>query len=379
VASRGKLVPVTDIPSQQIRFCSSRDGTRLAYAVCGSGPPIVRSLQWGTHLELDWHTPVWRAWLGALSRGNTLIRYDSRGCGLSDRDVADLSHERHLEDLDAVVQACAPQRFALLGMTGGGPSAVTYAVRHPERVSHLVLYGTFLRGRIVRSTTPELMEETETRLRLIELGWGRDDAAYRQVYTTQFIPEATPEQFKTFNELLRRSASPANAHALLREFHRQDITALAPQVRCPTLVLHPRDDGSVPFEEGRALAAAIPDARFVSLASRNHLLLEQESAWATLLAELDAFLPHAASAGARVDDAQPHVDGLTAREHEVLELVAQGIDNRLIAKTLHLSEKTVRNNVSTLLSKLGVHTRAAAIVAARDAGLGRRTDRRQDN
>jgi pimeloyl-ACP methyl ester carboxylesterase/DNA-binding CsgD family transcriptional regulator len=367
------------IPSQQIRFCSSRDGTRLAYAVCGSGPPIVRSLQWGTHLELDWRTPVWRAWLGALSRGRTLIRYDSRGCGLSDRDVADLSHERHLEDLEAVVQACGLQRFALLGMTGGGPSAVTYAVRHPDRVSHLVLYGTFLRGRIARSTTPELMEETEARLRMIEFGWGRDDTAYRQVYTTQFIPEATPEQFKTFNELLRRSASPANAHALLRELHRLDITALAPQVRCPTLVLHPHDDASVPFEQGRALAAAIPDARFVSLASRNHLLLEQESAWATLLSELDAFLPTTAASSSRVNDARPHLDGLTAREHEVLELVAQGIDNRLIAKTLHLSEKTVRNNVSTLLSKLDVHTRSAAIVAARNAGFGQRTDSPRDN
>jgi len=367
------------IPSQQIRFCSSRDGTRLAYAVCSSGPPIVRSLQWGTHLELDWHTPVWRAWLGALSRGNTLIRYDSRGCGLSDRDVADLSHERHLEDLEAVVQACGVERFALLGMTGGGPSAVTYAVRHPERVSHLVLYGSFLLGRIARSTTPELMEETVARLRLIEWGWGRDDTAYRQVYTTQFIPEATPEQFKTFNELLRRSASPANAHALLRELHGLDITALAPQVRCPTLVLHPRDDPAVPFEQGRALAAAIPNARLVSLASRNHLLLEQESAWATLLAELDAFLPRSSVGRSQADAARPRLDGLTAREHEVLELVAQGLDNRLIATTLHLSEKTVRNNVSTLLSKLGVHTRAAAIVAARDAGFGQRTDRRRDN
>lgn len=358
------------IPSQQIRFCSSRDGTRLAYAVCGSGPPIVRSLQWGTHLELDWHTPVWRAWLAELSRGNTLIRYDSRGCGLSDRDVADLSHERHLEDLDAVVQACGLQRFALLGMTGGGPSAVIYAVRHPDRVSHLVLYGTFLRGRIVRSTTPEQIAETETRLHLIELGWGRDDAAYRQVYTTQFIPEATPEQFKTFNELLRRSASPANAHALLRELHQQDITAFAAQVSCPTLVLHPRDDASVPFEQGRALAAAIPNARFVSLASRNHLLLEQESAWPMLQGELDAFLPRAAPGRARASNAQPHIDGLTAREHEVLELVAQGIDNRVIAATLHLSDKTVRNNVSAILAKLGVHSRVAAVVAARDAGFG---------
>ena len=253
-------------------------------------------------------------------------------------------------------------------MTGAPPGGDVCGA--PSRSGyHLVLYCTFC-YRIARGITPELMEETEARLRLIEWGWGRDDNGLPAIYTTQFIPEATPEQFKTFNELLRRSASPANAHALLRELHRQDITALAPQVRCPTLVLHPRDDASVPFEQGRALAAAIPDARFVSLASRNHLLLEQETAWATLLAELDAFLPRTLGRRTQVSDTRPHVEGLTAREHEVLELVAQGLDNQRIADTLHLSEKTVRNNVSMIFAKLHVADRANAVIQARRAGLG---------
>ena len=357
-------------PAQQIRFCTSRDNVRIAYAICGEGPPLVRSLQWGTHLELDWQTPVWRSWLTALTRGNTLIRYDARGCGLSDRDVDDFSSERHAEDLEAVVKACGLQKFALIGMTGGGPYSIIYATRHPEQISHLVLYGSFLQGRIARSTTPEQKEETETLLRLIELGWARDDPSFRQLYASQTIPDATTDQFRSFNELLRKSASPANAAKLLRALHADDVSDLAPRVQCPTLVLHAREDARVPFEQGRALAAAIPNARFVPLDSRNHLLLEQEPAWRTLLAELEAFLPantHSKST------ARPQSDGLTPREHEVLELIAQGIDNRSIGQRLHMSEKTVRNNVSNIMSKLGVHSRSEAIVTAREAGFGQRS------
>lgn len=356
-------------PSQQIRFCTSRDGVRIAYATCGEGPLLVRSVQWGTHLELDWQTPVWRAWLTALARNNTLIRYDCRGCGLSDRDVDDFSGERHVEDLEAVVNACGLQRFALIGMTGGGPSAVMYATRHPERVSHLVLYGSFLRGRIARSNSPELKEETEMLLRLIELGWGRDEPSFRQVYSSQTIPDATVEQFRSFNELMRKSASPGTAAKILRALHADDVSDLAPQIRCPTLVLHAREDARVPFEQGRALAAAIPDARFVPLDSGNHLLLEQEPAWRTLLAELEAFLP---AANANLKNAtELKISGLTSREHEVLELVAQGLGNRTIGERLHMGEKTVRNNVSNIMAKLGVRTRAEAIVAARETGFGR--------
>jgi len=357
------------LPAQQIRFCTSRDHTRIAYAVCGAGPPLVRSVQWGTHLELDWQTAVWRPWLTALSQTHTLVRYDSRGCGLSDREVDDLSGERHVEDLDAVVNACGLAKFALIGMTGGGPSGVRYAVRYPERVSHLVLYASYLRGRIARSTTPEQRDETETLLHLIELGWGRDDPSFRQLYSSQTVPDATVDQFRSFNELLRQSASSANAARLLRVLHAEDVSDLAHQVRCPFLVLHAREDTRVPFEQGRALAAAIPGARFVPLDSGNHFLLEQEPAWETLLAELTAFLPGtqaplAVAAGPRMKD-------LTRREHEVVELMAQGIANHGIAERLHMGEKTVRNNVSTIMAKLGVHTRAEAIVMARDAGFGR--------
>lgn len=355
-------------PPQQIRFCKSRDSVRIAYAVCGEGPPLVRALQWGTHLELDWQATVWRPWLVALTRKNTLIRYDARGCGLSDRDVRDYSLERHDEDLEAVVQACGLEQFALIGMTGGGPFGVRYAVRHQEQVSQLVLYGTYLRGRIARDTKPEQKEETETLIRLIELGWGRDEASYRQLYSYQTIPGATPDQLRSFSELLRKSATPEVAATLLRVLHLDDISALAPRVSCPTLVLHAREDMRVPFEQGRALAAAIPGARFVPLDSENHFLLEQEPAWRTLLAELDGFLP-STKVGNRSSH-QRRIEGLTPREHEILELVAQGIDNRSIGERLHLSEKTIRNNVSTLLAKLGVRTRAQAIVAAREAGFG---------
>jgi len=358
-------------PAQEIRFCTSTDRTRIAYAIYGEGPPLVRSLQWGTHLELDWQTPVWRAWLEALARGNTLVRYDARGCGLSDRDVDDFSTERHMEDLEAVVKASGFHRFALIGMTGGGPYGIAYATRYPEQVSHLVLYGSYLRGRIVRSKTAEQKEETETLVRLVELGWERDDPSFRQLYSSQTIPEATADQFRSFNDLLRRSASPVNAGKLLRVLHSDDISALTAEVRCPTLVLHAREDARVPFEQGGALAAAIPGARFVPLESRNHLLLEQEPAWRTLLAELTAFLP-AANADCR--SAPPHSShGLTKRELEVLELVAQGIDNRSIAHRLHMGEKTVRNNVSNVMAKLGAHTRGEAIVKAREAGFGRQT------
>lgn len=361
-------------PAQQIRFCTSRDNVRIAYATCGEGPPLVRAVQWGTHLELDWQTSVWSAWLNALARGNTLIRYDARGCGLSDHEVGDFSGERHVEDLEAVVNACGLERFALIGMTGGGPSSVVYATRYPERVSHLVLFGSYLRGRIARSTTPEQNDETETLLHLIELGWGRDEPSFRQLYSSQSIPEATADQFHSFNELLRKSASPANAAKLLRALHAEDISALAPRVRCPTLVLHSRDDARVPFEQGRALAAAIPNARFVPLDSRNHLILEQESAWRTLLAELEAFLPSARGTPGNAERAvERKRDGLTSREHEVLQLVAQGIGNRSIGEQLHMAEKTVRNNISIILDKLGVHSRAMAIVKAREAGFGQKS------
>jgi pimeloyl-ACP methyl ester carboxylesterase/DNA-binding CsgD family transcriptional regulator len=354
--------------NEQIRFCRSRDGVRIAYAIAGDGPTLVKAANWVTHLDDDWRSPVWGHWLAALAARSRLIRYDARGCGLSDRSDIAFSFDCYVEDLEAVVAAAAPPRFALFGFAGGGATAVAYAARHPERVSHLVLYGAFVRGRFARSTTPEALEEEQTLLKLIEIGWGKDDPSFRQLFVSQFLPDGTPDQIASFNRLMRRSASSHNAAGLMRAWFAADVSALAPKVACPTLVLHPRDAIRVPFEEGRALAGLIPGARFVPLDSRNLILLAHEPAWAELTAELARFLPAARSPAS--DAMRPPFETLTAREQSVLELIAQGLDNEDIAAVLSISAKTVRNNVSTILSKLDLHTRAQAIVRAREAGFG---------
>jgi pimeloyl-ACP methyl ester carboxylesterase/DNA-binding CsgD family transcriptional regulator len=351
--------------NQQIHFCASRDGTRIAYATTGEGPPLVKAANWLTHVELDWGSPVWRHLLVELARHHTLVRYDERGCGLSDREAADISFEAFVQDLEAVVDALRLERFVLLGISQGGAIAVAYAVRHPERVSHLVLYGAYPRGRRVRARSPGEREEAETMVKLVELGWGREDSAFRQFFTAQFIPDGTLEQQRWFNELERRSAAPEAATRIMRVFHEIDVTALAPRITRPTLVLHSDGDARVPFDEGRLFASLIPGARFAPLPSRNHILLEAEPAWREFVAELRAFLPR--PAGARTEG----FGELSARESEVLELIAQGLDNAQIAARLGLSEKTVRNHITAVFSKIQVETRAQAIVHARDAGYGK--------
>jgi pimeloyl-ACP methyl ester carboxylesterase/DNA-binding CsgD family transcriptional regulator len=356
------------IPEQQIRFCSSRDGVRIAFATSGEGPPLVKPANWVSHLELDWQSLVWRPWLAELSRRHTLIRYDARGCGLSDREGVEFSFERYVEDLEAVVEAAGVKDFALIGLTGGGPTAIAYAARKPTRVSRLVLYGAFARGRIVRAANAQEIEEAQTLLKLIELGWGKDDAAFRQFVSSQLLPDGSIDQLRSYNELIRRCASPENAAELTKAWYGIDVRALAAQIRCPTLVLHPRGGFRVPFEEGRILATLIPGARFVPLESRNHMLLEQEPAWRRFVAELEDFLPAATAAPAR--DTELRLDELTAREREVVELVAQGLDNPTIARRLGMRDKTVRNHVSAILSKLDLHSRSEVIVRAREAGFG---------
>ena len=350
-----------------IHFCTSRDGTRIAYSASGEGPPLVKSVHLASSLETDADHPVLGGMLGEIGRGRTLVRYDSRGMGLSDREVHDFSLDRQVEDLQAVVDAAGLSHFALMGFAGGGAVAINFAVRRPERVSRLVLYGAFIQGRIARATTPELKAEAETLLRLVEVGWGKDDPAFRQLSTSQYVPDGNAEQFRALNELLRRMASPVNASRFMRELHGSDLRALAPRLACPALVLHARGDTRVPFEQGRLLAAAIPGSRFVPLDSRNHALLRGEPALAQFAAELDAFL---AAPAAFPTLRQSSFDELTRREREVLELLARGLDNPTIGERVGMSEKTVRNNVSAILGKLDVHTRSAAIVKAREAGFG---------
>jgi len=357
-------------PVEQIRFCTSRDGVRIAYASCGAGPPLVFAAHWVHHLESDWDDPVWRPWLSLLARHHTLIRYDLRGCGLSDREGVEFSFEKLVEDLEAVIDAAGLGRFAYFGMAAGAAFGMSYAVRHPGRVSRLVLYGAYVRNRFTRKLTPDQVERELAELTVIERGWQDENPAYRQFFTALHIPDATPEQTRAYNDLLRMTSSPANTVALMRTFWKANVQEIVPRVRCPTLVLQPRSDSVIPFDEGRKAAALIPGARFVPLDTRNFILLEQEPEWERFAAELDDFLPpESADAGELV------LDELTARERQVLELIAQGLDNDTIGKRLNISKRTARNNVSAILAKLEVKSRAQAIVRARDAGLGRKTSR----
>jgi pimeloyl-ACP methyl ester carboxylesterase/DNA-binding CsgD family transcriptional regulator len=357
-------------PAQQIRFCTSQDGTRIAYATCGEGPPLVWATSWMHHLKLDWESPVWQPWLSLLSRRHTLVRYDWRGCGLSDQDGIEFSFEKHLEDLEAVVGALSLKNFVLMGHEGCGTMCIAYAVRHPDLVSHLVLCGCPTCGRLVRSTTSKQVEEAETRIRVIELGWAEENPAFGQFLTALHMPDASTEQHRSLNDLIRSTTTPGNAVGLLRALYQADARELIPKIRCPTLVLHARKDSIIPFDEGRAIAALIPDARLVLLESRNHIFLENEPAWPQFVEALDDFLP--AAADASLNGAALPLDDLTSREREVLEFVAQGLDNVRIAKRLSISEKTVRNHVSTIFSKLGVNSRVHAVMRAREAGFGRK-------
>jgi pimeloyl-ACP methyl ester carboxylesterase/DNA-binding CsgD family transcriptional regulator len=350
---------------QQIRFCTTSDGVRIAYALSGEGPPLVKVASWMNHLEYDWKSPVWRHWITELSSDHTFVRYDERGCGLSDWDVPELSFESWVRDLETVVDAIGIERFSLLGLSQGGPIAVAYAARHPERVSHLILYGAYPRGWLRRNPTPQLLKEAEMMNELAELGWGKENPAFRQFFTTQFIPDGTPEQHQWWNDLERVVTSPKNASRFMRVFNEIDVTAIAPQVSCPTLVLHATRDARVPFDEGRLMASLIPGARFVPIESRNHILLENEPAWQHWLEEVRAFLP------ARFSGV-PRFEELTPRELELMELIAQGRDNAQIAARLALSEKTVKNHITSIFTKLEVENRPQALVLAREAGFGRK-------
>lgn len=359
--------------SQSIRFTRSHDRTLIAYAVSGAGPPLVKAANWLTHLEFDWNSPVWQPWLTELSRDHALYRYDERGCGLSDRDVDDLSFDSWVADLEAVVDAAGLERFPLFGMSQGGPVAIAYAARHPERVSGLVLYGSYAVGWKHRGNA-EFRRREEALIRLIADGWGRDNPAFRQVFTSMFLPDGSPEQVAWFNDLQRETTEPHIAVRLEEEFGSIDVRPLLEQVRCPALVLHARQDEVIPFDAGRGLAGRLPNARFVPLDSRNHVLIESEPAWPRFLAEVRGFLGVAQREhrpGAHAADATALLDALTPRERDVLDLVAAGRSNPEIAEALGITAKTVKNHLSRTLRRLPARTRAEAIVLAREAGLGR--------
>jgi pimeloyl-ACP methyl ester carboxylesterase/DNA-binding winged helix-turn-helix (wHTH) protein len=277
-------------PRQHIAFCRAADGVRLAYAVAGEGPPLVRAANWMTHLGYDIESPVWRHWVRELADGHNFIRYDERGCGLSDWEAGEFTFDDWVTDLESVVEALGLERFPLLGVSQGGAVAVAYAARHPEQVTKLVLCSAYARGREVRARNDEERRAAALDLDLARVGWGRDDPAFRQVFAAQFLPDGTRADWEAFDHLQRRTTSSENAVRFLEEFARIDVRELAESVSCPTLIMHARDDHRVPMRYGEELAALIPDSRLVALSSNNHLLTETEPAWQVFCDELGAFL-----------------------------------------------------------------------------------------
>jgi pimeloyl-ACP methyl ester carboxylesterase/DNA-binding SARP family transcriptional activator len=288
-ADRVTPAPLRDI-EQEIRFCTAKDGVRIAYATAGKGPPLVKSANWLNHLEFDWQSPVWRHLLHALARHHQLVRYDERGNGLSDWSAENLSLDWFVQDLETVVDAAGLDRFPLFGISQGCAVSIAYAVRHPERVTRLILAGGYARGWRKRGS-PDEIARREALLTLTLQGWGQENPAYRQIFTSLYLPDATPEQANWWNELQRITTSPQNAHRLAEAFSKIDVRDLLDKVKVPTVVLHSRRDAVVPFDSGRELASGIRGARFVPLDSRNHLILEHEQAWPRFLAEISAFLP----------------------------------------------------------------------------------------
>jgi predicted ATPase/DNA-binding SARP family transcriptional activator/pimeloyl-ACP methyl ester carboxylesterase len=277
------------LPVQRVEYCTTGDGVRIAYSAVGEGPPIVKAANWLNHLEFDWESPVWRHWLHELTSGHRLIRYDERGNGLSDWDVAELSVDAFVRDLEAVVDAAGLDRFTLLGISQGCAVSIAYAARHPERVERMILYGGYALGWRARGQA-EVISAREAMLTLLRQGWGQEHPAFRQLFTAHYIPGGTPEEMQWWNDLQRVSASPENAARLFDTLGDIDVSALLDKVRVPTLVVHCRDDAGVPYAQGEVLAKRIPGARFVTLASRNHVVLEHEPAWPHLVAELRSFL-----------------------------------------------------------------------------------------
>jgi pimeloyl-ACP methyl ester carboxylesterase/DNA-binding CsgD family transcriptional regulator len=347
---------------QQVRYVQAPDGARLAWAQSGAGPIMVKAANWLTHLEYEWDSPVWRHWIEFFSTHCRFVRYDERGCGMSEWQPGTLSLDQWAADLGSIIDAAEPSGpVTLLGISQGAATCIHYAIHHPARVARLVLYGGYAHGAFHRTSA----REHRAMIDLARAAWGKDNPTFRQIFTSRFIPGGSPEQLQWFNDLCLRTTTGEVVAALLEARAVVDIVESLAAVRVPTLVLHARNDEVIPVSEGRLLASTIPGAEFVELDSRNHILLQDEPAWHRFRDAVLSFLQlDAASADAAFE-------ALSTRERQVLALMTDGLSNADIASRMEISEKTVRNHASNVFDKLGVWSRAQAIVFARDRGFRR--------
>lgn len=343
--------------NQEVRFCRSADGVRIAYAIHGSGPPLLVATCWLSHLQYDWESPVWRHFLDDLGEVATIIRYDERGHGLSDRDVLEHGLEARIADIEAVVADAGLDRFALMGMAQGGPPAIAYAARNPGRVSRLLFYGSYAAA--MRNPTPDDLEMSDAFEQLIKVGWARPESEFRRVFTSMMIPGANEEQMRWVDELQRVAVSADIAVISRRQRQRENTIDLLRDLDLPTLVLHCRGDRMNDFEESRFLASSIAGARFVILESDNHIVLGDEPAWQVFLDEVTTFMAPDRDPGTTAGG----LAALSPRELDVLRLAATGCDNATIAEQLCLSVRTVERHLHNTYAKLGVEGKAARAAA----------------
>jgi pimeloyl-ACP methyl ester carboxylesterase len=343
--------------TDELRFTQVTSGARIAWARSGraGAPSLVRVAHWMTHVDFDLHSPITMPLIEKLGRQLQVVRYDERGCGLSTADEEPLGLDASTEELAAVVEDLGASRVALLGASSAAAPAIAYAAGHPERVSHLVLLGGYTHGLLQRENSARAQAFFAALQRVIELGWGLEDADVQAYFSSHFLPDATREELISLTEHQRLSCSGERASAILRARASLDVRALAPQVQVPTLVLHSEGDLAVPVTMGHELTAAIPGARFEALPTRNHLPVPSDPCFERMIETVTEFVLADASGPA-----------LTARERELAVLVGQGLDNLQIAASMGLAEKTVRNMLSSLYVKLGVEGRAMAVVKCRD-------------
>ena len=354
------MEPITADLVQDIRFARSADGVGIAYAVHGSGPPLLIDSCWLSHLQFDWESPVWRHYLVQMGKFATVIRYDERGHGLSDWGVTDHSLEARVADLEAVVEDSGLDRFALMAMAQGGPVAIEYAARHPERLTRLAFYGSYSGARAV--ATPEELELHAAFEALIRVGWARPTSEFRRVFSSMMIPDGTEEQMRWLDELQPRACDAQTAVISRAQRQETDSTPRLPELDLPTLVIHSRGDQMVEFHHARALAARIRGARLVGLDSNNHIILADEPAWPVFVREIADFLePDRQNAPEGAGRAVPAL--ISPRELGVLRLAAAGYDNDGIAAELFLSVRTVERHLQHTYAKLGLSGRTARTAA----------------